>query len=145
MQVTRIARLAWLAAPLIFVVAPAGGQTPAPNDSSNVHFGGMLGKHPGPAGPPPSVPAPPSAWPRLDPGAVICRSQDDLRRRAARMLGEQTGPADCQPITQPTAIKILDRAGPGATEVEITSNAETGWTDAWLPASPPPGITTSSR
>ena len=39
------------------------------------------------------VPAPPAPvlqadpWPRLEAGAVLCRSLDDLRRRAARMAG----------------------------------------------------------
>lgn len=124
-------------------VSVASAQVKAPDDS-NINYGGILKqKHGDSEAPPPPVAARPAAWPRLDPGSVICRSQDDLQRRAALMRGEQAAPADCQPISQPTAIKILDRAGPGATEVQITSNSETGWTDAWLPANPPPGATAS--
>ncbi|HUN43456.1 MAG TPA: hypothetical protein VMU81_24440 [Acetobacteraceae bacterium] len=141
MQITKFVRRGLLAAPLVCMSMLASAQVKPPSDS-NVNYEGLLGqKHSNGEAPPPAVAAPPSAWPRLDPGSVICRSQDDLRRRAALMMGEQAAPPDCQPVTQPTAIKILDRSGPGATEVQITSNGETGWTDAWLPANPPPGET----
>ena len=93
----------------------------------------------------PDVPAPPRAWPRLDPGAVLCRTEDDLARRAAILRGDQGGPADCRPITMPTAIQIVHRAGPGRTEVQVSGHTETGWTDAWLPPTPPPGTTPSRR
>ena len=136
MRTTRLVWLGLLAAPLVCAAVPASAQTGAPSDS-NVHFGGILKHQPGPEAAPPPVIAPPSAWPRLDPGAVLCRSESDLQRRAAIMRGEQAAPPDCVPITNPTPIKILDRAGPGATEVQVTSNNETGWTDAWLPATPP--------
>jgi len=139
MQITGLLRLALLAAPLVCVALPASAQVPPRPDDSNVNFGGILRQHAPKDVPPPPVAAPPRAWPRLDPGSVICRSQDDLQRRAALMRGEQVAPPDCQPISQPTAIKILERASPGATEVQITSNSQTGWTDAWLPANPPPG------
>jgi hypothetical protein len=146
MRITRFVWLGLLAAPLVCAALPVwaqgasqGGvsQGQAPPSDSNIHFQGMLKKDAGPAPPPPRVAAPPSAWPRLDPGSVLCRSQDDLQRRAALMRGDQVAPPDCQSITQPTAITILDRVGPGATEVQVTSNSQTGWTDAWLPATPP--------
>jgi hypothetical protein len=57
------------------------------------------------------------------------------------MRGETAEPADCRPISQPTAIRIVQRAGLGRTEVKLTARDETGWTDAWLPSSPPPGTT----
>ena len=139
MKIARLVRFGLLAAPLVCAALPASAQVRPPPDDSNINLGGILKQHAPKEGPPPSVPAPPGAWPRLDPGSVICRSQDDLQRRAALMRGEQVSPPDCQPISQPTAIKILERATPGATEVQITSNSETGWTDAWLPANPPPG------
>jgi len=143
MQIMTLFRMSLLAAPLICGALPASAQVRPPPDDSNINYGGILKDHTHKEGPPPSVAAPPRAWPRLDPGSVICRSQDDLLRRAALMRGEQAAPPDCQPISQPTAIKILDRAGLGATEVQITSNSQTGWTDAWLPANPPPGTTAS--
>jgi hypothetical protein len=139
MQKSSVVRLWLLAAPLFVVALPALAQTPPPADS-NINFGGMLAKK-APQATLPDVPAPPSAWPRLDPGAVLCRSEDDLLRRSAIMRGEQAGPADCRPITTPTAIQIMHRAGPGRTEVQITGRDLTGWTDAWLPATPPPGST----
>ena len=92
---------------------------------------------------PPDVHAKPPAWPRLDPGAVLCRSPDDLQRLAAnRSGGPGGGPVSCRIISQPTPIQIVHRAGPGRTEVQVTptagaKSAETGWTDAWLPDKPP--------
>lgn len=99
---------------------------------------GLLPKKPKP-GPPP-VKAKPAAWPRLDTGAVLCRTPADLARLAANRSGNPGGgPADCRVITQPTPITIVQRDGPGRTEVQVTgdgSNA-TGWTDVWLPHNPP--------
>jgi hypothetical protein len=89
----------------------------------------------------PDVPAPPQAWPRLDPGSVVCNSEDDLERLAARHSGETvSGPIDCQVIQNPTAIKILQRIGPGKQQVQFTSGkvGTVGWTDAWLPEKAPP-------
>ncbi|HTW71539.1 MAG TPA: hypothetical protein VME47_16750 [Acetobacteraceae bacterium] len=141
MRITKFVRIGVLAAPLVCLGTLASAQIKPPSDSNVTYQGLLKQKHSNAEAPPPPVAAPPSAWPRLDPGSVICRGLDDLQRRAALMRGEQTAPPDCQPITQPTAVKILDRSGPGATEVQITSNGETGWTDAWLPANPPPGET----
>ena len=91
---------------------------------------------------PPDVPPAPLAWPRLDPGAVLCRTEVDLDRLATIRAGGNAGPADCRHIFQPTAIEVLHRAGPGRTEVQITGHPDqTGWTDAWLPSKAPPGAT----
>jgi hypothetical protein len=108
-----------------------------------VNYGGMLAKKPEQPKAP-DVAAPPAAWPRLDTGAVVCRTQADLQRHAAAMLGQATGPADCRLVNQATAISIVGRYGPGQTEVSITGTGETAWTDAWLPATPPPGSTTAA-
>jgi hypothetical protein len=132
--------LIWLlAAPLLVAAGPAVAQSHPPDDST-INFGGMLAKK-APTPMAPDVPAPPMTWPVLNRGAVLCRSEDDLLRRAAVLSGEQAGPADCRPITASTAIQILQRAGPGRTEVKLTVRGETGWTDAWLPATPPRGFT----
>jgi hypothetical protein len=139
MRIPPIALVSLFATPLLCAAVPAVAQLHPPNDS-NVSFAGMIGKHPT-APPAPDVAAPPSAWPRLDPGAVLCRTEDDLMRRAAIMRGETAQPADCRPITQATAIQIVQRAGLGRTEVKLTARDETGWTDAWLPGTPPPGST----
>jgi hypothetical protein len=94
---------------------------------------------------PPSPAAIPQPWPRLDSGAVLCNSRDDLVRYQAQAVaganGAATGPApDCHVIQTRTAIKILDRDGPSRSHVAATDiYKETGWTNSYLPGSPPPG------
>jgi hypothetical protein len=78
-------------------------------------------------------------WPRLDPGAVLCKSEADLQRLAAFRRGEPGDPPNCQLIRSPTAIQIERRAGPGRTQVSLTDQKGLdGWTDAWLPERAPP-------
>jgi hypothetical protein len=117
---------------------------PAPAQPSNVPSNvlldapGLLVKKPKPGAP--DVKGPPVVWPRLDPGAVFCRSADDLRRLAARRAGEDvTGPVDCQIIRTPVGISILQREGPGMVQVQTTDPRAggVGWTDAWLPSKEP--------
>ncbi len=85
----------------------------------------------------------PQAWPRLDPGAIFCTSEADLSKLAARRSGQAVdGPVDCQIIRSATAISIVNRAGPGRSEVKISDPKAgdlTGWTDAWLPDKAPVG------
>jgi hypothetical protein len=100
---------------------------------------GLIGKK---TPPPPTPRAPPTVWPRLDPGAVLCRTEYDLDRHAANMTarvsGGDTVPADCRVIGNPTGIQIISRQGLGRTEVKLnTPDAESGWTDAWLPDKAP--------
>ena len=84
------------------------------------------------------VPSRASAWPRLDPGAVFCRTAGDLQRLAAARRGQSGERPNCQVIQMPTAVVIVRRAGPGQTEVTLTDqNAADGWTDAYLPDRPP--------
>jgi hypothetical protein len=93
--------------------------------------------------PPPSF-APPvtvrqDVWPRLDQGAVLCKSENDLNLLAASRRGESVSRPDCHVIRTPTAIQIVRRAGPGRTEVSLTDQpGQSGWTDTWLPDRPPP-------
>jgi hypothetical protein len=141
----RMPRLLMLAAGLVClacVVAPAWAQ---PNDSNiSLSAPGLLIKKPKPG--PPEVKAQPQAWPRLDPGAVLCRSEADLSRLAQRRSGETVdGPVDCQIVRAPTAITIVQRASPGRTEVRTgDSQTASGWTDAWLPEKAPVGATKSA-
>lgn len=91
----------------------------------------------------PTVRAPTAVWPRLDPGAVVCQTEDDLDRHAAntvaRVSGGEMQTANCRVIGQTVGIKIVNREGPGRTQVQLTApGGETGWTDAWLPDKPPP-------
>jgi hypothetical protein len=91
--------------------------------------------------PPKPKPGPPDVrvaavpWPRLDPGAVLCRTEGDLMRLAAnRSGGPDGGAADCRIINIPTGIQIIQRVGLGRTEVRVTAGPnQIGWTDAWLP------------
>lgn len=102
---------------------------------------GLLIKKPKPG--PPAPKAAPEVWPRLDPGAVLCRTEADLMRLAAnRHGGPGGGAADCRLISRPTPIQIVERKGPGRTEVRVTGGTggkagQTGWTDVWLPVQPP--------
>jgi hypothetical protein len=124
--------------------APASAQ---PTDSNiKLDAPALIVKKPRPGLP--DVKAQPQAWPRLDAGSVLCRSEDDLNRLGKRRAGEPVdGPVDCQVIRVPTAITIVQRRGPGRTEVK-TGDAqamESGWTDAWLPQKAPAGATSASR
>ena len=103
---------------------------------------GLLGGKKAPDPPPPR--AQPTVWPRLDPGAVLCRTADDLDRHAANMTarvsGGETQAADCRIIALPTGIQILSREGLGRTQVKLSAPGNaTGWTDAWLPDKAPAG------
>ena len=98
---------------------------------------GFVAKPPPPR--PPDVRPAPLAWPRLDPGAPLCRGEGDLERLAARRQGEDVaGPTDCRIINVPTAVTIMQRKGPGRTQVRLTDAQNvTGWTNVWLPDKAP--------
>jgi hypothetical protein len=87
---------------------------------------------------PPDVKASPTVWPRLDTGAVLCRSEADLSRLAANRRGEGGGPADCQIIRSPTGVSVLQRK-PGRTQVQLSGATTIGWTDVWMPEKAPAG------
>lgn len=134
---------------MLAIAAPSGAQQPPPDDS-NVKFdapGFMVKKPKGPVLP--DVKAQPLAWPRLDPGAVLCRTEGDLDRLGERRRGESVdGPIDCQIIRAATAVSIVQRKGPGRAEVKMSSAAAsgaTGWTDAWLPDKGGVGATSVAR
>lgn len=85
-----------------------------------------------------------AVWPRLDAGALLCRTQGDLDRHFqamnARLSGQPfSGPnPDCRVVVNTIGIKILAREGPGRTKVQLdNANHEIGWTDTFLPARPP--------
>ena len=124
------------------LAAPAAAQ---PSDS-NISFAPnalMLKK---PAAGLPDVKAQPQAWPRLDPGAMFCRSEADLDKLGARRRGERVeGSIDCQVVRTATAISIVQRSGPGRTEIKISGSETSGWTDAWLPDKGNAGATPVSR
>ena len=94
---------------------------------------------PGPK-PPPIIPEP---WPRLDPGAVLCKSSEDLILYQARL--EQRPDAttgaqgrNCRIVAARMPIQILDRDGLSRTHVVATDTSkQVGWTNAYLPAKMP--------
>lgn len=92
-----------------------------------------------------SIPAVREIWPRLDFGAVLCQSREDLIARAHAILDPTTGqrllPTGCRPILAAVPVTVVDRVPPGSTEVRLASG-ETGWTDAWLPEKEPEGRST---
>jgi hypothetical protein len=126
--------------PVLFVLSVACLAPPALAQNVILNAPGVLPKSKAPAPPPP--PARPAAWPRLDPGAVLCNTDDDLDRHASNMTsrvgGGGTRATDCRIISQPTGIQILSRQGPGRTQVKLPGDV-TGWTDVWLPEKAPPG------
>jgi hypothetical protein len=134
------------AATVLAVAPPAGAQPP---DDSNIKFDapGFLPKKPKPGLP--DVKAQPLAWPRLDPGSVLCRTEADLDKLGARRRGEAVdGPIDCQVVRAATAISIVQRKGPGRAEVktsDASTDGVTGWTDAWLPEKGAIGSTSVTR
>jgi hypothetical protein len=129
------------------VAACAGIALADPPPNVQLDMPGILGtkKKPGP----PEVKAQPLAWPRLDPGAVLCRTEADLARLSARRGGDNTaGPADCRIVAIATAVTIVARKGPGRTQVQVGGSADTtGWTDVWLPEKAPakPGVVPASQ
>jgi hypothetical protein len=95
---------------------------------------------------PPPEPDVPEIWPRLENGALICKSRDDLVRYqtqlgngpSATTAGEASG---CHTIQKQTGIQILGRDGPSRTQIATTDDAkETGWTNSYLPSKPPRSI-----
>jgi hypothetical protein len=146
MSLQRLLSLATLVG-LLAVATGATAQQPPPSDSNvSLSAPGLLVKKPPP--PAPVVRGPLQAWPRLDAGAALCRSEDDLDRLAARHRGETVdGPIGCQIMRAATPITIVQRKGPGRTEVR-TNNPDaggSGWTDVWLPERAPPGTTSALR
>lgn len=138
------AALVTLLLPLTAMAQQSNSNAPPtpPPDNSNVHFdaGALLAKQKSPDVILPDIRGPSQVWPRLDRGAVLCRSEADLSRLTARRNGQAVdGPIDCQVIRGPTGITIVKREGPGMTQVQTKnpSSGGAGWTDAWLPNNPP--------
>lgn len=134
MSAFKLVRISLLAAVTVAAVQTASAQHVV------LDAPGIMGQKKAPSPPPPR--AQPTVWPRLDPGAVLCRTSDDLERYAANMTarasGGDTQAADCQIIAQPTGIQIVSRQGLGRTEVKLsTSDNMIGWTDVWLPDKAP--------
>jgi hypothetical protein len=128
-----------------------GGSAAAQNFGGPSSLAGRGNSGPAPTPPPPD-PTPPGLlvtrgdpWPRLDPGAVLCRSPEDLARfnalRQARLSGQALpaeGKIDCSVIQATTPVTIVTREGLARTEVKLAKgDGQTGWTDIYLPTRAP--------
>lgn len=135
-------------------LTPASAQTDTGSTGTPRMGGGMMGgghgrdRHQQQNGQPPPTLAPlpvvKEPWPRLDNGAILCKSRDDLLRYQTVSGAASSGPApDCHLIRKLTPIQILDRDGPSHTHVVTTDDAkQTGWTNTYLSSEPPPSATT---
>src|ERR1700759_3592613 len=95
--------------------------------------------------PAPTAPFLPEIWPRLEEGALICKSRDDLVRYQTQIANDSTARTgqtpDCRTIRKQTGIQILAHDGPSRTQVVTTDEAkETWWTNSYLPSTPPPSV-----
>ncbi len=76
---------------------------------------------------------------RLDPGALVCRSEAELKQHqsavAARLDGRDLPePSGCRLIGTMTAVNVVERHGLAATQVRLPGPPEqTMWTDAAIP------------
>ena len=96
---------------------------------------------------PPSVPPKVStlapvrgiSGPRLEPGAVLCTSEQDLQHRGEvnrRIVDGVPDPGDplsgCRLINQERGVEVVNRAGLGRIQVKVKPTGEVGWTDAFV-------------
>ena len=93
--------------------------------------------------PPQGVPEP---WPRLDVGALLCKSRDDLIKYQTLIADGASAAtaiqaADCHTVEKQTGIQLLDTDGLSRTHIVTTDDSkETGWTNAYLPSTPPASV-----
>jgi len=96
--------------------------------------------------PAPTTPFLPEIWPRLEEGALICKSRDDLVRYQTQIANgsSATTPGqapDCHTIRKQTGIQLLAHDGPSRTQIVMTDESkETWWTNSYLPSTPPPSV-----
>ncbi len=150
--VPALAVLACLA--LLSVAAPALAQLvtgPGAGASSlsgqGGHHGGGRRQHGSQAATPALAPLPSvhDPWPRLDAGALLCRTQADLQQHQAAIAARLSGghlaePSGCRIVRAMTAVTVVERDGPARTEVRLPGSSEQqlGWTDAAISNEPPP-------
>ena len=76
----------------------------------------------------------------------MCKSRDDLVRYQTQIANGASGATaglapDCHIIRKQTGIQILARDGPSRTQIVTTDQSkETGWTNSYLPSTPPPSV-----
>jgi hypothetical protein len=113
----------------------AAAVLPAAASAQVTYQGFGNGNRPRPA-PPPAPKLKPDPRQRLDPGALLCRTEADLELHeqaiAARLDGKEAPePVGCRPVRTMTPVTVLDRHGLARTQVRLPGPPEqTGWTDA---------------
>jgi hypothetical protein len=131
---------------LVLLSAVASSQAQLGNPNTRQRDNNQSGNQqpPSQSSPKPTIVIVPELWPRLDVGALLCTSRDDLVKYQMKIAGDPVpaGPApDCRTIRKQTAIKILDRDGPSRTQIVTTDAAkQTGWTNTYLPETPPASV-----
>jgi hypothetical protein len=136
------ARAALLAGAILLAATPGfpqGLPGGIPGQGGLHQRGGSRGSG-GNAPAPTPLKATPDPWPRLDPGAFLCGSEDGLKEYQEGLATATADapaplPTDCRRVLERTAISIVQRDGPG--RVQVKSATRTGWTDAWLPEKAP--------
>jgi len=136
---------------LLLVAAPAGAQLAAGPGMGGQGVGGRGGHHGGgqrQRSPQAAAlaPLPPvrDPWPRLDAGALLCRTEADLQQHQAAVAARLTGsaapePPGCQIMHAMTAVSVVERHEPARTEVRLPGPPEQlGWTDVAISQEPPP-------
>ncbi len=78
--------------------------------------------------------------PRLEPGAVLCKTEEDLvhRSEVARKISDGASDAGdpmvgCTLLNQQRGVEILTRHGLGRVQVKVKPTGLVGWTDAYFP------------
>jgi hypothetical protein len=142
-----IALTASLLLALALTIPPALAQI-IPGSSRGGHRGRRQQNHSA-VQQPPQIKPDPQPWPRLDPGAVVCRSSADLVRYQTELGGAASTPvpvpSGCQIIQHTVGVKIIGHDGPSRTNVTISgSRLTTGWTNVFFPANPPSGTVVSN-
>ena len=96
---------------------------------------------------PPSVPPKVStlapvrgiSGPRLEPGAVLCNTEQDLQHRGEvnrRIADGIPDPGDplsgCRLLNQERGVEVVSRVAMGRLQVKLKPTGEVGWTDAFV-------------
>jgi hypothetical protein len=88
----------------------------------------------------------PEIWSRLEVGALICKSRDDLVRYQTQIANGSSAITpgqrpDCHTIRKQTGIQILAHDGPSRIQIVTTDESkETWWTNSYLPSTPPTSV-----
>ena len=96
--------------------------------------------------PAPTTPFLPEIWPRLEEGALICKSRDDLVRYQTQIANGSSATTpeqapDCHTIREQTGIQILAHDGPSRTQIVTRASPKRpGGPIATCRRTPPPSL-----